>query len=134
MTVVGREGNHFVLHFTNNQAQRFILEHGAWSLDGALMAMDVWRPNTPLNFVNIYYIQVWVQLWGLPLEYQQSGIAQTIETVSEVDWTEIFPRNISFMKVRVWIDPNTPLMAGSMLRRDDGVMTWVEFRRSEEHI
>ena len=137
VTVVGGEGNHFVLHFNNNQDQRFILEHGAWSLDSALMAMDVWRPNTPLNSVNIYYIQVWVQLWGLPLEYQQPSIAQriaqTIGTVSEVDWTEIFPRNISFLRVRVWIDPNTPLMAGSMLRRDDGVMTWVEFRYERIH-
>ena len=78
MTVVGSEGNHFVLHFNNNQDQRFILEHGPWSLEGALMAMDVWRPNTPLNSVNLYYIQVWVQLWGLPLEYQQPAIAQRI--------------------------------------------------------
>ena len=125
--MVGREGNHFVLHFNNNQDQRFILEHGAWSLDGALIVMDVWRPNTPLNSVNIYYIQVWVQLWGLPFKYQQPGIAQriaqTIWTVSEVDWIEIFSRNISFMRVRVWIDRNTPLMAGSILRSDDEIMT-----------
>ena len=50
-----------------------------------------------------------------------------------MDGTEIFPRNIRFMRVRVWIDRNTPLMAGSMLRRDDGVMTWVEFRYERIH-
>ena len=86
---------------------------------------------------NLYYIQVWVQLWGLPLEYQQPGIAQriaqTIGTMSEVDWTEIFPKNISFMRVRVWIDQNTPLMASNMLHRDDGVMTWVEFKYERIH-
>ena len=37
------------------------------------------------------------------------------------------------MRVRVWIDPNTPLMADSMLRRDDGVITWVEFRYERIH-
>ena len=37
------------------------------------------------------------------------------------------------MRVRVWIDRNTLLMAGSMLRCDDGVMTWVEFRYERIH-
>ena len=54
VTMVGREWNYFVLHYNNNQDQRFILEHSPWSLEGALMAMDVWRPNTPLNSINLY--------------------------------------------------------------------------------
>ena len=37
------------------------------------------------------------------------------------------------MRVRVEIDRNTPLMAGSMLRCDDGVMTWVKFRYEKIH-
>ncbi|XWS65627.1 hypothetical protein CRYUN_Cryun05aG0130000 [Craigia yunnanensis] len=31
------------------------------------------------------------------------------------------------MRVRVWINPNTPLLANCMAKRDDGVLSWVEF-------
>lgn len=37
------------------------------------------------------------------------------------------------MRVRVWLDPNTPMIAGCMLRYDDGVMVWVEFRYEKVH-
>ena len=32
------------------------------------------------------------------------------------------------MRVRVWLDPNEPLIAGCMLRQDDGVMVQIEFK------
>ena len=32
------------------------------------------------------------------------------------------------MRVRVWIDPHTPLIAGGLHRQDHGVMIWVEFQ------
>ena len=37
------------------------------------------------------------------------------------------------MRVRVWIDPNAPLIVGWMLRQDDEVMIWVEFRYEWVH-
>ena len=36
------------------------------------------------------------------------------------------PRNLRFMRVRVWLDPNEPMIANYMLRQDDGVMVWIE--------
>ena len=37
-------------------------------------------------------------------------------------------RNLRFMRVRTWIDPSAPLISGCMLRRDDSVMIWIEFK------
>ncbi|XWS11646.1 hypothetical protein CRYUN_Cryun37aG0016900 [Craigia yunnanensis] len=31
------------------------------------------------------------------------------------------------MRIIVWINPNSLLLAGCMLKRDDGVITWVDF-------
>ena len=42
--------------------------------------------------------------------------------VTQVDWNEVMPRNLRFMRVRAWIDPHAPLIAGGILRQDDGVM------------
>ena len=32
------------------------------------------------------------------------------------------------MRLRVWINPNYLLLVGCMIKRDDGVLTWIEFR------
>ena len=55
-------------------------------------------------------------------------IAQSIDDVSLVDWDHVIPRNILFMRVRVWINPNYPLLTGCMIKKDHGVLTWIEFR------
>ncbi|XVF56040.1 hypothetical protein PTKIN_Ptkin06aG0085000 [Pterospermum kingtungense] len=45
-----------------------------------------------------------------------------------VDWANVAPRNLRFMRVSVWMDTEQPLVEGCMLRRDDGVMMWLRFR------
>ncbi|XWS61231.1 hypothetical protein CRYUN_Cryun07bG0108100 [Craigia yunnanensis] len=37
------------------------------------------------------------------------------------------PRNLRYMRLKVWINPHAPLIAGCMLRMDDRVMHWVDF-------
>ena len=85
VTVVGRSNHNYVIHFNDSKDQVFIWQHRPWSIDWALMVMDVWRPNTVLGEVNLPLILIWVQIWGLPLEYQIPNIArklaQTIGTV-----------------------------------------------------
>ncbi|XWS65330.1 hypothetical protein CRYUN_Cryun05aG0103400 [Craigia yunnanensis] len=55
-------------------------------------------------------------------------IVQSIGDVSLVVWDHIIPRNIRFIRVSVWISPNYPLLVRCMAKRNDGVLTWIEFR------
>ena len=84
------------------------------------MAIDVWRPNTVLNLVSLPLIPIWVQLWGLPLKYQSTDTArrltQIISLIALVDWEDVMPRNLQFMRVQVWLDPKEPLIMGCMLK------------------
>ena len=48
--------------------------------------------------------------------------------VTQVDWNEVMLRNLRFMRVKAWINPHAPLIAGGLLRQDDDVMIWIEFR------
>ena len=130
ITVVGREGNNYIVHFKNFSDHNFMLLNGPWAIDGALLIFELWEPNTILRSHIITQTLIWVQLWGLPLKYQQPDfvrkIAQTIGDVSVMDWDNVIPINIYFMQVRVWIDPNSPLLAGCMIKRDDGMLVWIE--------
>ena len=81
--------------------------------------------NLQLNFISI-----WVQLHGLPLEYQYLELAEKIcqlmGIVERVDCEDKIPRNIRFMRVKVRIDPWLLVIARFMLRLDDGYRIWIQ--------
>ena len=75
-----------------------------------------------LNFVSI-----WVQLHGLPLEYQDPELAkrmgQMIGAFKKIDWEERLSRNIRFMRIKVCLNPWLPVISGFMIQLDDGTRT-----------
>lgn len=50
-----------------------------------------------------------------------------------VDMVDRLPRNIRFMRIRVRVDPWAPLMAGFMLRLDDGARVWIQCKYERVH-
>ncbi|XVF53646.1 hypothetical protein PTKIN_Ptkin05aG0115300 [Pterospermum kingtungense] len=89
----------------NDDDMHFIIENGPWSFDGALIAMLQWQPNTDFNLMSFQEISLWVQLWGLPLEYHISDIltrlAQVVGPVEQLDWSEVFHTNVRYAHVPV---------------------------------
>ena len=55
-----------------------MLFNGPWSINGALLIFELWEPNRPINSHYISNTPIWVQLWGLLLEYQQPMDAHRI--------------------------------------------------------
>lgn len=54
-----------------------ICNEGPWAVDGALFfVLEKWRPNLVLNRIQLNYVSLWVQLHGLPLEYQYLEMAE----------------------------------------------------------
>ncbi|OMO96073.1 hypothetical protein CCACVL1_05081 [Corchorus capsularis] len=74
-TVLGREGNTYLIELTEDIDRNYAIQDSPWLLDGAMLVTDPWRPNTALRNVEIRYTHMWVQLWGMPLEYFQEEIA-----------------------------------------------------------
>jgi hypothetical protein len=50
-----------------------------------------------------------------------------------IDWDAHIPRNIRFMRIRVRMNPWLPLIAGFMLRLDDGNRVWIQCRYERIH-
>ena len=53
--------------------------------------------------------------------------------VERVDCEDKIPRNIRFMRVKVRIDPWLPVIAGFMLRLDDGSRIWIQCHYERVH-
>ena len=110
---------------------------GPWAVDGALLVLERWRPNLVIGNLQLNFISIWVQLHGLPLEYQYPELAekmcQLMGIVERVDCEDKIPRNIRFMRVKVRIDPWLPVIAGFMLRLDDGSRIWIQCHYERVH-
>ena len=137
VSVVGRDSFFYLIHFELLEDLNHFCSEGPWAVDGALLILEKWRPNLVLNRLQLNYVSLWVQLHGLPLDYQYPELAehmgQLMGIFEKVDWEDCIPRNIRFMRVRVRIDPWMPLPTGFMLQLDDGTRTWVQCRYERVH-
>nr|POF10214.1 hypothetical protein CFP56_14152 [Quercus suber] len=116
------------------------LEHmcskGPWSMDGAFLILEKWRPNLVMNRLHLNFLSIWVHRHGLPLEYQYPKLAERmghmIGVFKKIDWEDRLPRNIKFMRVRVRLDPWMLVVSGLMLRLDDGTQTWIQCKLNDD--
>lgn len=53
--------------------------------------------------------------------------------VERVDWEDIMPGNIRFMRIRVRVNPWIPVVSGFMLKMDNGSKTWIQCRYERVH-
>ena len=49
ISVVGRDGSKYIVHFNNPDDHRFMLFNGPWSIDCALLIFELWEPNRPFS-------------------------------------------------------------------------------------
>uniref|UniRef100_A0A2N9G6B4 CCHC-type domain-containing protein n=1 Tax=Fagus sylvatica TaxID=28930 RepID=A0A2N9G6B4_FAGSY len=69
--------------------------------------------------------------WAYPELAIQMG--HMLGVYERIDWDAHIPRNIRFMRIRVRMNPWLPLIAGFMLRLDDGNRVWIQCRYERIH-
>ena len=119
-----------MIHFDNVEDLEHMCSEGPWSVDGALLVLEKWRPNLVMSKLRLNFVSIWVQLHGLPLEYHDPELAkrmgQMIGAFEKIDWEERLPRNIRFIRIKVHLNPWLPVVSGFMFRLDDGTRTWIQ--------
>lgn len=95
------------------------------------MVHGAMEKNLRLDELEAQLVLLWVQIWGLPFEYQFPALAismgNMIGTVLQFDWEMRLPRNIRFLGVKVDVNHRLPLLVGCILRMDDRQTNWVQF-------
>ena len=106
-------------------------------MEGGLLILERRRANLVIKGLQLNYVSLWVQLHGLPLEYQYPKLAiqmgHMLGVYERIDWDAHIPRNIRFMRIRVRMNPWLPLVASFMLRLDDGNRVWIQCRYERIH-
>ena len=79
-----------------------------------------WRPNIVLSDFHITSIPFWVQIRGIPLEYQKRDFVEHLGSimgpVDWIDWPTANPKNLRFARLRVRIRTHASLFMGFMLK------------------
>ena len=116
-----------MIHFENVEDLEHMCLEGPWFVDGALLVLEKWRSNLVMSKLHLNFVSIWVQLHGLPLEYQDPELAkrmgQMIGAFKKIDWEERLSRNIRFMRIKVRLNPWLPVISGFMIQLDDGTRT-----------
>ncbi|KAI8025733.1 hypothetical protein LOK49_LG02G00335 [Camellia lanceoleosa] len=72
---------------------------------------------------------VHVQLYGLPLECftEEAGfsLGRAVGEVVKVDIDSLMPRNIWFLRLKVWVSLDRPVISGFFLKFRDGQQHWI---------
>ncbi|KAJ1403686.1 Zinc knuckle CX2CX4HX4C [Sesbania bispinosa] len=102
-----------------------------WSFRNSWLILKRWERHLNPNDMDFRNIQVWVQLWGLPIHCRtrQMGrrIGACMGTVSDADIYEIQGMG-SYVRILVEIDVSKPLLPGiNAGSKSDGVF-WVDFQ------
>uniref|UniRef100_A0A2N9E636 DUF4283 domain-containing protein n=1 Tax=Fagus sylvatica TaxID=28930 RepID=A0A2N9E636_FAGSY len=97
--VVGRESYNYILHFDVLDDLTYICEEGPWAVEGALLVLERWRPNLVIKGLQLNFVSLWIQLHGLPLEYQYPELSMQMGHIiglfERIDWDANLPRNAS---------------------------------------
>ncbi|OMO89546.1 hypothetical protein COLO4_19700 [Corchorus olitorius] len=132
VTVIGRDDDRYLIYIASEVDRKAALEQTPWAFQGALFATRKWNPNVPLGDMVLDRVELWLQIWGLPFEYQNRRVAEklahTAGEIIKIDWRNRRPRNIRFLRIRIALDPRQPLAPRCTIERDDGTIQWAEFR------
>lgn len=63
------EAGTYVVKFQSESEKNRILEGGPWRFSSHLIIFQPWKPNTPLHCYEFNTCPLWVQVYGLPLEW-----------------------------------------------------------------
>ena len=55
---MGRDSSFYILHFEYLEDLNHMCSEGPWSIDGALLILENWRPNLVISNLQVNYIAV----------------------------------------------------------------------------
>uniref|UniRef100_A0A803MUJ5 DUF4283 domain-containing protein n=1 Tax=Chenopodium quinoa TaxID=63459 RepID=A0A803MUJ5_CHEQI len=106
----------YVFKCTNDEDRQDLLYKTKACFDGALMVFAPWWPNQVPHTVRFKKAKFWVRICGLPCEYLNSHMAETVGELLgmpfQIDFEPQFvPRN-DYLRIEVLLNLGEPLVPG----------------------
>lgn len=125
--------NLFLFTFKNKEMMQEVMKKGPWFNLNHMLSLQKWKQEVPVTEVDFKWVPFWVKLHGLPLgvmtEKNASKIAEQIGQPLEVEDSRV-ERYImrGFIRVRVLVNVQKPLLTGCWIPRENLPRVWVVFK------
>nr|POE94975.1 uncharacterized protein CFP56_51131 [Quercus suber] len=131
--IVDLKENIFLFKFACEGDKRRILELGPWNIEGFPLILKHWHQNMSVDDLDFSSIPLWVQIHGLPIEYMSKEnveeVGALVGEVLDVDFTGSGGVCMSkFLRVKVELKVEDPLMSGFFLDRNTQPNLWIRFK------
>ncbi|XP_019198216.1 PREDICTED: uncharacterized protein LOC109192074 [Ipomoea nil] len=127
----------FMFIFCDETDMRKVLDEGPWSFENSTLVCKQVEPGTRSASVELKSVDMWVQLYDLPLGYTSEAVleqaANFIGTFVKVDDRYPGAPWKTFHRVRVSIPVDKPLKRRMKLIKRDKASCWVNFRYERLH-
>ena len=113
--------------------RRKVIELGPWNIERFPLILKPWDQKLQVRDIDFSFIQLWVQVHNLPIEYMSKENAENIGAllgkVLEVDFTgdELVCMS-HFLRIKVELEVSKPLKSGFFLNRDPLLDIWVQLK------
>lgn len=123
LTISDVSPNTFLFNFASSETACRILEDAPWNILGHVLILKQWNSHVPIHEVDFTHTPYWIQIEGLPLDlFSYQNVVRIGSTLGEVlDAEEPFNGtliNRSFLRVKVSVDINSPLITGFWVPRE----------------
>ncbi|KAH7839628.1 hypothetical protein Vadar_006500 [Vaccinium darrowii] len=109
-----------------------ILNGKPWFFNNHFLTLEKWNPNLQPKQYCFQFTPLWVQIWGLPIQFisKEVGakIGGRIGFVDDVAIPATGSTEGRYVRVRVHLDVTLPLKRGCMVKLASCPAFWVEFR------
>ena len=122
----------FQFKFNSKHQLEWVEKNGPWNFDNNLLLLSRWRKGLTATNICFSHSPFWVQIWGIPFELmrEETGrdVGNKIGKCLEVDRRPWQSDQAKYMRVRVEMLLNKPLLRGGYLLNEEGERMWVSFK------
>ncbi|XP_074277416.1 uncharacterized protein LOC141601054 [Silene latifolia] len=123
-------GDIYAIHCESDDDREDLIKRTYSTFDGAMMIFTRWFPDSVPRTICFPYADLWVRVCGLPFEYLNMEMANIaghlLSQHFEVEPFEVIPVS-DYIRVKVRIQLNEPLVPGFFLSMDGDYLLWIQF-------
>jgi hypothetical protein len=133
LTIEDRDDELMVFSFANLVDLKRVLENSPWNIKGSPLFLKEWSSSDSIKDIDFSTGAIWVQVHNLPLEMitpeNAVSIGSSLGELLEVDNADNQkPLRKSYLRLRVLIKLQCPLIPGFTYHRPPKAPVWVQYR------
>ncbi|KAH7849853.1 hypothetical protein Vadar_023930 [Vaccinium darrowii] len=109
-----------------------VLRGKPWFFNNNFLNLERWHPNKALKDYCFDFTPMWIQVWGLPMQYLSKDVVVKLGMkfgdVDDVRIPQSGIREGRFLRIRTYINVKQPLKGGCLIKLSGNIPSWIEFR------